>query len=159
MGDACDLSHDMTPQRMPTCLHFLRDQCTNPNCKYGHAKIAPGAPVCRSFGLYGYCEKGAACPERHAFECPDFSNTGVCKTKGCKLLHREKASVQRKQNNNGFRGVADDDDTMEDVDSDDDDDDGESVSSNDVDSDEIDEFIGPEDDGLDFEQQKDYIAF
>jgi hypothetical protein len=154
MGGACDLSHELTPQRMPTCLHFVRDQCTNPNCKYGHAELAPGAPVCRSFGLYGYCEKGAACPERHAFECPDFSNTGVCKTKGCKLLHREKASVQRKQTS-GFSAV-DNDDNMEDVASDDD---GDSISSNDVDSDGIEEFIGQEDDGLDFEEQKDYIAF
>ncbi|KAB5530327.1 hypothetical protein GE09DRAFT_1147510 [Coniochaeta sp. 2T2.1] len=152
-GDACDLSHDLTPERTPTCLHFAKDHCTNPNCRYAHVKVSPGAPVCRSFGLYGYCDKGAECPERHAYgECPDFSNTGVCKTKGCKLLHRERASVLRKNNN---KNNSDEDVEMEDLSSDDD---GDSINSNDVDSDEVEEFIGQED-GEDFELQKDFISF
>ncbi|KAL1852733.1 hypothetical protein VTK73DRAFT_9172 [Phialemonium thermophilum] len=149
-GDSCDLSHDLTPERTPTCLHFAKDNCTNPNCRYAHVKVSPGALVCRPFGIFGYCEKGAACPDRHAFECPDFSNTGVCKTKGCKLLHRERASVLRKMNAAEKNG---DDESMEDVSSDED---GDSVDSYDVDSDEVEEFIG-QDDNFDFTEQKDFI--
>lgn len=150
-GDACDLSHDLTPERILPCLHFARDSCTNPNCRYAHVKVSPGAPVCRAFGLYGYCEKGADCPDRHAFECPDFSNTGVCRTKRCKLPHRERASALRKANNTSD-GTGDDDVDMEDVSSDDD------GSVDDVDSDEVDEFLGPDDrDHLDM-GERDYIA-
>jgi hypothetical protein len=151
-GDNCDLSHDPIPERTPTCLHFARDSCTKPDCRYAHVKVSPAAPVCRDFGLYGYCAKGAACPDRHAFECPDFSNTGVCKIKGCKLPHRERASVLRR---GAAAAAAAEDDEMEDVSSDDD---GESIDDDDVDSDEVDEFIGhDENGGVDFEEQKDFI--
>jgi hypothetical protein len=147
MGEACDLSHDLTPERTPPCLHFAKDNCTKPNCRYAHVKVSPGAPVCRSFGIYGYCEKGADCPDRHAFECPDYSNTGVCRSKSCKLPHRERASALRKA-----RTVKDEE--VEDLSSDDD---GESVDSNDVDSDEVDEFLGQHDtDDVDF-MERNYI--
>lgn len=148
-GDACDLSHDLTPERTPSCLHFAKDSCTKFDCRYAHVKVSPGAPVCRSFGIYAYCDKGAACSDRHAFECPDFSNNGVCKTKGCKLPHRERASALRK-------AIARDnmeDDEMEDVSSDED---GESVDSDDVDSDAVDEFIGRDELDLDL-LKRDYI--
>ncbi|KAK0751689.1 hypothetical protein B0T18DRAFT_457656 [Schizothecium vesticola] len=148
-GDACDLSHDLTPERTPACLHFAKDSCTKFDCRYAHVKVSPGAPVCRSFGIYGYCDKGADCSDRHAFECPDFSNNGVCKTKGCKLPHRERASALRK-------AIARDnmeDDEMEDVSSDED---GESVDSDDVDSDAVDEFIGRDELDLDL-LKRDYI--
>ncbi|KAK3363077.1 hypothetical protein B0T25DRAFT_526223 [Lasiosphaeria hispida] len=151
-GESCDLSHDLSPERTPTCLHFARDSCTKPNCRYAHVKVSPAAPVCRSFGIYGYCEKGADCPDRHAFECPDFSNNGICKSKGCKLPHRERASALRRANT--ARDLTEDEE-MEDVSSDED---GESVDSNDVDSDEVDEFIGQDEAGdFDFAKQRDYI--
>jgi hypothetical protein len=158
-GDHCDLSHDPIPERTPTCLHFARDSCTKPDCRYAHVKVSPAAPVCRDFGFYGYCQRGAGCADRHAFECPDFSNTGVCKNKGCKLPHRERASVLRRGGATSggrdlFNGV--DDEEMEDLTSDDDD--GESIDEDDVDSDEVDEFIGPDENGdLDFAEQKDFI--
>ncbi|KAI3545006.1 hypothetical protein CTAM01_00444 [Colletotrichum tamarilloi] len=145
-GDSCDLSHDLTPQRIPTCVHFVKGNCANSTCPYAHSSVSSGALVCRSFGMYGYCDKGDECEERHVFECPDFSNTGKCKTRGCKLLHRERASVLRKRA---------DGDEMEDLSSDD-----EPVDSDDVDSDEVEEFItdGAGDD-TDFKVQKDYISF
>ncbi|KAK4451469.1 zinc finger CCCH domain-containing protein 3 [Podospora aff. communis PSN243] len=145
-GDSCDLSHDLIPERTPACLHFARDSCTNPNCRYAHVKVSPGAPVCRAFGLYGYCEKGAECAERHVFECPDFSNTGVCKSKGCKLPHPEKASALRSRK----ASVAENGE-MEDLSSDEDG----SVDSDDIDSDEVDEFLGQ--DGADDFMERDYI--
>lgn len=156
-GEHCDLSHDPTPERTPTCLHFARDSCTKPDCKYAHVKVSPAAPVCRDFGFYGYCGKGAACSDRHVFECPDFSNTGVCKAKGCKLPHRERASVLRR-GGGGAAAAAAEDEEMADLSSDEDDD-GESIDDDDVDSDEVDEFIGTDEQGgLDFAEQRDFIA-
>ncbi|TWU74488.1 hypothetical protein ED733_005236 [Metarhizium rileyi] len=144
-GESCDLSHDATPERVPNCLHYAKGHCTKANCPYTHSRAAPGALVCKAFGFYGYCDKGASCTERHVFECPDFSNTGICKTKGCKLLHRERASVLRNQ-------IKADKAMEEDVSSDE-----EPVDSDDVDSDEVAEFIEADSDDSDFEKQKDFI--
>lgn len=150
-GENCDLSHDLTVERTPHCLHFAKDSCTKADCKYAHVKVSPAAPLCESFGLRGYCAQGAACPARHVLhECPYFSNTGVCKLRDCKLPHRERASVLRKKESAADGGDAD----MADLSSED----GESMDEDDVDSDEVDEFVGP-DDTLDFDlaEQRDYV--
>jgi len=148
-GDSCDLSHELTPQRTPTCLHFAKGNCSNPNCRYTHIRVSSTAPVCRDFGIYGYCDKGLNCEERHVHECPDFSNTGKCTTKGCKLPHRHKASVMRANT-----GSAEEE---SDVSSDEDD---EEIDSDDVDSDDLDgEFFGDEDGepDVDIPMQQDYV--
>jgi len=153
-GDDCDLSHDLTPERTPTCLHFTKGNCSNPGCRYTHVRVSPNAPVCRSFGIYGYCEKGADCQERHVHECPDFSNTGICKTKGCKLPHRIKASVIRRNTITGDGPLGDDDSS--DISSDEE---GE-IDSDDVDSDAMDdEFFGEEDGekDADIPMQQDFV--
>ena len=149
-GDSCDLSHDLTPERAPACLHFAKGNCSKENCRYSHVRVSPGALVCRAFGIYGYCEKGAACTERHVHECPDFSNTGVCNTKGCKLPHRLKASTLRK--NAAKMG---EDEESSDLSSDDD---ADEIDSDDVDSDDL-EFLGGDDGEMDAEvpQQSDFI--
>ncbi|KAI0125801.1 hypothetical protein BJ170DRAFT_685046 [Xylariales sp. AK1849] len=148
-GDACDLAHETTEERTPLCLHFANGKCNNDSCPYTHAEHSQADPVCRAFGLYGYCDKGARCPDRHVFECPDFSNTGICKTEGCKLLHRERASVLRKAGN---------DEEMGDLSSEEEEDAG---AGDDIDSDEVEEFIGNDDnddnDDLDF--SRDFIGF
>ncbi|KAI2636917.1 hypothetical protein GGS26DRAFT_546505 [Hypomontagnella submonticulosa] len=149
-GDACDLSHDITEQRTPLCVHFAKGNCHNASCSYVHAEHSPTDPVCPAFGFYGYCEKGAQCPDRHVFECPNFSNTGVCNLKGCKRPHIERASVLRKANHRMSS------EEMEDLSSDDD----AAADSDDVDSDEVEEFVmKDDDDDLDFAEQKDYIKF
>ncbi|KAK6199711.1 hypothetical protein LQW54_009965 [Pestalotiopsis sp. IQ-011] len=146
-GDACDLMHETTEQRTPLCLHFANGKCHNDSCLYVHAEHSQNDPVCRDFGFNGYCERGAKCPDRHVFECPDFSNTGHCKNKGCKLLHRERASVLRNK-------ASSNDEEMADLSSDED----EGAAPDDIDSDEVEEFIGNDDsDELDF--SKDYIGF
>lgn len=150
-GDQCDLSHDLVPERTPHCVHYAKGNCRACECPYTHRILPLGAPVCQSFGVYGYCDKGISCPDRHVFECPDFSNTGVCKTKGCKLPHRERASVLRKANAALEQNGSEDD--QDDLSSDDDN--HNSVSSDDVDSDEVEEFVG-EEDAADFE--KDFIS-
>ncbi|KAK7923151.1 CCCH zinc finger protein [Apiospora marii] len=153
-GDACDLSHDIAEERIPLCLHFANGNCRNEKCSYLHVEHSQTDLVCRPFGFCGWCDKGASCAERHVFECPDFSNTGVCKTKGCKHLHRERASMLRKAGN---KDNAAQEGEISDLSSDDDDDD----ASNDIDSDEVEEFIGKDDEAqdLDFAAQKDYIGF
>ncbi|CAJ0545914.1 Ff.00g093870.m01.CDS01 [Fusarium sp. VM40] len=145
-GESCDLSHDMTPERTPNCLHFAKGHCAKADCPYTHSQASPAAPVCRSFGFNGYCEKGADCTERHVFECPDFSNTGRCKVKGCKLPHRERASVLRNK-------TKADGEPLGDISSDD-----EAADSDDVDSDEVAEFIDADSDLSDFEEQKDFLS-
>ena len=52
--------------------------------------------MCESFGRLGYCEKGLQCVERHVFECPDYTNKGVCTTPGCRLPHLKHAGRWRK---------------------------------------------------------------
>ncbi|CEI64172.1 unnamed protein product [Fusarium venenatum] len=145
-GEFCDLSHDMTPERTPNCLHFAKGHCAKDDCPYTHSRASPAALVCRSFGFNGYCEKGAGCTERHVFECPDFSNTGRCKIKGCKLPHRERASVLRNRSNAHGEPLGD-------ISSDD-----EAADSDDVDSDEVAEFIDADSDVSDFEEQKDFLS-
>ncbi|RDA82335.1 hypothetical protein CP532_4511 [Ophiocordyceps camponoti-leonardi (nom. inval.)] len=137
-GDSCDLSHEVSPERVPNCVHYAKGHCTKPDCPYTHSKAAPGAAVCEAFGFLGYCEKGSECTDRHVSECPDFSNSGSCKTKGCKLLHREKASVLRAHGK--ARGNASDDDVSSDE---------EPACSDDVDSDEVADFVDAESDESD----------
>ncbi|RYC54308.1 hypothetical protein CHU98_g11901 [Xylaria longipes] len=148
-GDNCDLSHDITEERTPLCMHYANGNCNNPSCSYVHVEHSPTDPVCRTFGVYGYCEKGARCPARHVFECPDFSNNGVCKLKGCKRPHIERASILRKANKRASS------EEMDDLSSEDED----AVDSDDVDSDEVEEFIGHNDDDMSFAEQKDFIGF
>ncbi|PMD56548.1 uncharacterized protein K444DRAFT_567251 [Hyaloscypha bicolor E] len=153
-GDSCDLSHELTPERTPTCLHFAKGNCSNSNCRYTHIRVSPTASVCRPFGIYGYCEKGASCTERHVYECPDFSNTGTCTTKGCKLPHRHKASVMR---NITARNGESSPEEGSDISSDDED---EEIGSDDVDSDDLDEeYFGDEDGKIDSDipMQQDYV--
>jgi hypothetical protein len=151
-GDACDLAHETTEERTPLCMHFANGKCNKESCPYMHAEHSQTDPVCRTFGFYGFCEKGAQCPDRHVFECPDFSNTGVCKTEGCKLLHRERASVLRKAGNRDPTK----EEEMGDLSSDDDE--VGAGASDDLDSDEVDEFIGNNEvEDLDF--SKDFIGF
>ncbi|KAL4883705.1 hypothetical protein BJY04DRAFT_184183 [Aspergillus karnatakaensis] len=95
-GNSCDLSHEPSPHRSPACVHFLRGRCSNPECRYAHVRVTPGAPVCRNFATLGYCEKGETCEERHVHECPDYANTGVCKKKHCRLPHVDRAGQIRK---------------------------------------------------------------
>lgn len=130
-------------------MHFANGNCNNPSCSYVHAEHSPSDPVCRTFGIYGYCENGARCPARHVFECPDFSNNGICKLKGCKRPHIERASILRKASKRASS------EEMDDLSSEDED----VVDSDDVDSDEVEEFIGHDEVEPGFAEQKDFIGF
>ncbi|POS84332.1 hypothetical protein EPUL_002414, partial [Erysiphe pulchra] len=148
-GDSCDLSHELTPERTPSCLHFARGNCSNASCRYIHVRVSPSALVCRSFGTYGYCQKGTDCMERHVNECPEFSNTGKCNTRGCKLPHREKASLMRNQASRKRSETINDETT--DISSDDD-----NIDSDDYDSEELEEFINNEVSDTEIPMQQDF---
>ena len=134
----------MSPERVPNCVHYAKGNCTKAECPFTHSQAPPSAPVCNAFGFFGYCEKGAECTERHVFECPDFSNTGRCKDKRCKLPHRERASL--------MRGQQKPDDELDDVSSDDD-----NAGSDDIDSDAVAEFIDADSDASEIEDRQDFI--
>lgn len=99
-GDFCDLSHDLSPERTPTCLHFLRGRCSNQSCRYTHVGLNPSALVCSDFATFGYCKKGALCSNRHVHECPAYANTGVCRDKKCRLPHPDSAGQIRQHQTN-----------------------------------------------------------
>ncbi|KAH7060833.1 CCCH zinc finger protein [Macrophomina phaseolina] len=157
LGDGCDLSHEPTPNRVPACLHFLRGNCTNDNCRYAHIRVNPSGPVCHAFGALGYCEKGSDCTERHVFECPDYANHAVCRNPKCRLPHVDRAGQIRKaaaahtaSAELGSPDLSSDDEYNE-------------IDSDDVDSeDEIEGDVimqGADDHGPDLSQQQDFVSF
>ncbi|KAK8229675.1 CCCH zinc finger protein [Phyllosticta capitalensis] len=156
LGEACDLSHEPTAHRVPACLHFLRGNCTNDDCRYAHIRVNPSAPVCRAFGTIGYCEKGPECTERHVFECPDYANHAVCRNPKCRLPHVDRAGQIRKAA--GAQSSA-----LDSVEMDISSDDEAQINSDDVDSDaEIEEEIIMTDadgQGHEVSRQQDFIGF
>ncbi|KAG9764392.1 hypothetical protein KCU73_g990, partial [Aureobasidium melanogenum] len=156
-GDACNLSHETTPHRVPACTHFLRGNCTNPDCRYAHVAVNPAAPACRAFGTIGYCEKSADCAERHVFECPDYANTGVCRNKKCRLPHvdtagnmRKAKSAEAKMDDAETSDLSSDEESYDEIDYDDVDSDN--FSDNEV-------MGGTDERDHELSQQQDYVKF
>lgn len=96
LGTSCNLSHEPNPHRTPACIHFLRGNCTNSQCRYAHVNVSPNAPICPAFANVGYCEKGASCSQRHEFECPEYASKGSCGNSRCRLPHIDRAGQLRK---------------------------------------------------------------
>ncbi|KAJ5591895.1 uncharacterized protein N7459_002264 [Penicillium hispanicum] len=160
-GTSCDLSHEPSPHRSPACMHFLRGRCSNPECRYAHIRVTPGAPVCRDFATLGYCEKGSECEERHVHECPDYANSGVCHKKRCKLPHVDRAGQIRKAAA-AAASKAELADREDESDPSSEEEDYDAIDSDDIDSDEFDdqpeELIEGVDSG-EMSQQQDFIRF
>ncbi|GKZ16433.1 hypothetical protein AbraIFM66951_007117 [Aspergillus brasiliensis] len=156
-GISCDLSHEPSPHRSPACVHFLRGRCSNPECRYAHVRVTPGAPVCRDFAVLGYCEKGAECDQRHVHECPDYANEGVCNKKRCRLPHVDRAGQIRKNAASKTDAMAD----AEESDASSEEEEYDEIDTDDVDSDDLDEdepqLIAGESDTGEVSQQQDYI--
>ena len=156
-GDSCDLSHDPTPERVPTCLHFLRGKCSNSPCRYAHVRINPSSPVCRDFAMLGYCDKGLQCLDRHINECPDYTNTGTCRKSKCRLPHVDYAGQIKKHALSRRNESASDD--PDDIISDDD----EQMDDEDMDSDGLEEIFGAQlsDEAAlqALSQQQDFVGF
>jgi hypothetical protein len=164
-GSGCPLSHDLTANRTPACIHFVRGSCTKPDCRYPHVKVSLDAPVCSPFAKLGYCEKGADCPNQHVFECPDYANTGRCSNNKCRLQHIDRAGQLRRiagvqnvpaasvESPSTSNSSDKDDEAGEDVDDDSDDaDDGEIILPGSADN-------QPNLGVSAFSQQEDYVRF
>lgn len=55
--NGCTLSHDVGPEKMPTCKYFLEGCCVRDGCPYLHVKVNEKAGICKDF-LHGYCFDG-----------------------------------------------------------------------------------------------------
>jgi hypothetical protein len=154
-AEQCSLSHVADAHRSPACLHFNRGHCDKEqNCRYAHIKTNPSASVCRDFALLGYCEKGFECEQRHIFECPDFTDSGECHRRGCKLPHIDTATTVRKRTEGEIARKRYHDD-VDDEDSEAEDDDSADEEEEDTESDV--ESEGVDDDGEKFEDQLDFM--
>lgn len=162
-GEECNLSHDLTPERVPWCIHFIRGNCTNLDCRYLHVRPNASAPVCGPFATMGYCEKGAECDGRHVNECPDYANTGSCRNADCRLPHvdsvanKRRAEATKTAGRQGSPGANDSSDLSSDEE------DYQEIDSDDVDSDDMDEedvvMTGDGEQSHELSQQQDFISF
>ena len=109
-GDACDLSHTLTPKTTPTCTHYLLGRCMKDQCLYSHSAVDSSSAVCRDFAFLGYCQQGQSCKQRHLRECPDYTNDGRCRIRNCALPHVDRASQMRKRLANKTEDAMDVDD-------------------------------------------------
>jgi hypothetical protein len=140
-------------------MHFIRGRCSNPECRYSHVRVTPGAPVCRAFANLGYCAKGAECEERHIYECPEYANSGTCSKAKCRLPHVDRAGQIRKIAANKAESPIPGE-NEEDISSDEEEYD--EIDSDDIDSDELDDdpiVIEGGVDGGELSGQQDFIRF
>ncbi|ORZ15787.1 hypothetical protein BCR42DRAFT_42835 [Absidia repens] len=86
-GSRCRLSHTPSPHNTPHCRHFQRMRCSNDPCPFAHVRVRPDAPLCRPFGVEGYCAKGSTCKNLHVIVCPTFAVVGKCTNQRCKFPH------------------------------------------------------------------------
>uniref|UniRef100_A0A1B6CCB4 C3H1-type domain-containing protein n=1 Tax=Clastoptera arizonana TaxID=38151 RepID=A0A1B6CCB4_9HEMI len=94
-NSSCLLSHEISPEKMPTCYHYLAGNCVRDNCPYLHVKVNSHAPVCPAF-LDGFCIDGENCKKRHTNICPEFEREGVCsKGKYCPHPHQKKRKIPK----------------------------------------------------------------
>jgi hypothetical protein len=117
-------------------------------------KVNPNAPVCREFAKLGYCDRGADCPKRHVFECPDYANTGTCHKQNCRLQHIDRAAQLRKISAGNPKNIEDRD--FSDLSSEFSESDGAGIDSSALNEEEV---IGPQmgNEEHDFSQQRDLI--
>ncbi|KAF4517867.1 hypothetical protein B566_EDAN001821 [Ephemera danica] len=91
----CLLSHDVRPEKMPTCQYFLDGCCTRKPCPYLHVKVNAKANICQDF-VAGYCASGSLCKKRHVNICPGTPHSGTCnKGKECPFLHKNPKKKQQ----------------------------------------------------------------
>ena len=88
-------------------------------------------------------------------ECPDYANKGLCRNRRCRLPHVDRAGKLRKaaaaKNSDADDGA---ENALSDLESDE-----EIIESEDVDSDDLEEYIIPKDDKHELSQQMDFVKF
>ena len=125
-------------------------------------RVNPGAEICRAFTELGFCGKGPQCEQRHVFECPDYSEHGVCRDPNCRLPHVDRAGQLRKQGRGGeFGNPKDPESTKEndlmDTEAESAEADADDISSEDLDDEYLLGAANPDTRGL--SQQADYVHF
>lgn len=55
VDNKCLLSHNLAPEKMPTCNYYLEGRCLKDDCPYLHVKVSAKADICKDF-LVGYCK-------------------------------------------------------------------------------------------------------
>lgn len=80
-GAECLLSHDMTPERMPTCAFFLEGNCSRDDCPYPHVNVGASAQMCPHF------ERGSVFDlvrcNSHLLTAPPEAGLSVCIRRWC----------------------------------------------------------------------------
>ena len=94
-GDKCDFLHEVLPEKIPLCTHFLEGKCNRPGCIFRHAAQQP----CHAFER-GFCKYGPKCHRAHVKKkgplCPYQDISGRCPRPNCPLAHpRMDATFQR----------------------------------------------------------------
>lgn len=103
--DECQLSHDVSKEKMPTCHFYLKGMCTKDDCPYLHVKLSENTKICIDF-LKGYCEKGDECLNRHINICPEVAIKGVCCNKQCPYPHKSnKKLIKSSKISNKTKGL------------------------------------------------------
>lgn len=83
-------------------------------CKFAHPpKLAPGTSenadrkLCREFAYTGYCTLGSQkCPYVHSYQCPDFTESGSCNIRNCKLMHVNSGAGDSTPKNTELKNLA-----------------------------------------------------
>jgi hypothetical protein len=93
----CFLNHNLNEHIVPLCRLFFWGQCKERNCKKLHVEVKTKSPACYDFAMYGYCEKGKSCQEKHLHQCPDYEKTGKCPRglKKCFRAHFDSPSIPK----------------------------------------------------------------
>ncbi|KAI9019010.1 hypothetical protein DFJ74DRAFT_202318 [Hyaloraphidium curvatum] len=87
-GTECRLSHEPNANNTPLCRHFQAGRCrSGDDCRFAHVKLPDGAKVCAQFAAEGWCDRGAACTEKHYRVCPTEDEKGECGDPKCRLPH------------------------------------------------------------------------
>lgn len=69
-------------------------------------KVKDDAPVCVDLSTLGWCDRGPRCLERHAWECREYSEKGVCgRAEKCELMHILRAKGAARARAGGEQGV------------------------------------------------------
>ena len=88
----CLLSHEPSPERMPTCRLFHHGLCTAEACEFSHVYLGAGTKLCAAFSRNGYCADGASCANRHEMVCEVYVRDGSCALgERCRLSRRLRA--------------------------------------------------------------------
>ena len=113
--------------------------------------------MCKDFANLGFCGEGVRCAERHVHECPDYANTGICGKTSCHLPHVDRAGQIRKYAANVTGKTTKNGSLKAETENSDLSSDEEEISSDDVDSDGLEEDSMDHSESHPLSQQQDFV--